>query len=83
VAQWKLSGSVKKVFDKEVRGYVYTLEGGASTTTTRMQLPKSDKASCESIVYHVTCVMATTCSVPAPAMLRTATDGSRYGKINH
>lgn len=46
-AQWKLTGSVRKVFDKEVRGYVYTLEGGTSTTTTRMKLPKSDKGSCE------------------------------------
>lgn len=46
-SQWKLTGSVKKEFDKLVRGYVYTMEGGASTTTTRMQLPKSDKSSCK------------------------------------
>lgn len=46
-AQWKLTGSVKKEFDKLVRGYVYALEGGASTTTTRMQLPKADKSSCK------------------------------------
>lgn len=44
---WKLTGSVKKEFDKEVRSYVYALEGGASTTTTRMNLPKSDKGSRE------------------------------------
>lgn len=50
-AQWKLTGSVRKEFDKVVRGYVYTLEGGASTTTTRMKLPKSDKASCEYEVF--------------------------------
>lgn len=46
-AQWKLTGSVKKEFDKLVRCYVYALEGGASTTTTHMKLPKSDKSSCK------------------------------------
>ena len=46
-AHWKLNGSVKKEFDKVVRGYVYSLEGGASTTTTKMTLPKSDKTPCE------------------------------------
>ena len=45
-SHWKLTGSVKKVFDKTVRCYVYALEGGVSTTTTKMQLPKSDKNSC-------------------------------------
>ena len=51
--QWKLMGSVKKEFDKSVRGYVYALEGGASTTTTRMTLPKSDKSSCKYVVCSV------------------------------
>lgn len=46
-AQWKLTGSVRKEFDKSIRGYAYVLEGGVSTTTTRMQLPKSDKSLCE------------------------------------
>lgn len=46
-AQWKLTGSVKKEFDKSLRGYVYALDGGTSTTTTRMQLPKSDKNTCK------------------------------------
>lgn len=45
--QWKLTGSVKKEYDKSVRGNVYSLDGGTSTTTTRMQLPKLDKNSCE------------------------------------
>jgi len=42
VAQWKLSGPVKREYDRQVRGYVYVMEGGSSTT--RMQLPKSEKA---------------------------------------
>ena len=47
VQHWRLTGSVKKYFDKDIRGYVYVLEGGSSTTTTRMTLPKSEKSSCE------------------------------------
>lgn len=47
VQHWKLTGSVKKDFDKSVRSYVYVLDGGTSTTTTRMTLPKSDKSSCK------------------------------------
>lgn len=47
VAQWKLNGSVKKEFDKTLKGYVYKMEGGSSTTSTRMQLPKTDKILCE------------------------------------
>jgi len=46
VQHWRLTGSVKKDFDKTLRGYVYVLEGGTSTTTTRMTLPKSDKTAC-------------------------------------
>ncbi|KAL7891640.1 hypothetical protein AOLI_G00011160 [Acnodon oligacanthus] len=44
VAKWKLSGgqpSISKVFDKEVKGFVYSLEG--SSQTHRMQLPKDGK----------------------------------------
>ncbi|XP_062852694.1 uncharacterized protein C3orf67 homolog isoform X2 [Trichomycterus rosablanca] len=43
VAKWKLSGqpSISKVFDKEVKGFVYILEG--SSQTHRMQLPKDGK----------------------------------------
>ncbi|KAK3103082.1 hypothetical protein FSP39_016320 [Pinctada imbricata] len=37
-ASWKLNGSVKKVYDKEVKGNVCSLEG--SSATTKMQLPK-------------------------------------------
>ncbi|XP_072539250.1 protein CFAP20DC [Salminus brasiliensis] len=44
VAKWKLSGgqpSISKVLDKEVKGFVYSLEG--SSQTHRMQLPKDGK----------------------------------------
>ncbi len=45
MARWKVSGTVKREYSKEVRGYVCVMEGGSSTT--RIQLPKTDKASCE------------------------------------
>ncbi|XP_041047550.1 uncharacterized protein C3orf67 homolog [Carcharodon carcharias] len=43
VAKWKLYGSpaVQKVFDKEVKSYVYILEG--SGQRNKMQLPKDSK----------------------------------------
>ncbi|XP_048054862.1 uncharacterized protein C3orf67 homolog isoform X2 [Megalobrama amblycephala] len=44
VAKWKLYGrkpSITKVFDKEVKGFVYSLEG--SSQTHKMQLPKDSK----------------------------------------
>ncbi|XP_067907719.1 uncharacterized protein C3orf67 homolog isoform X6 [Heterodontus francisci] len=43
VAKWKLCGSpaVQKVFDKEVKSYVYILEG--SSQRNKMQLPKDSK----------------------------------------
>uniref|UniRef100_A0A3B1JSP1 CFAP20 domain containing n=1 Tax=Astyanax mexicanus TaxID=7994 RepID=A0A3B1JSP1_ASTMX len=44
VAKWKVSGglsSISKVLDKEVKGFVYSLEG--SSQTHRMQLPKDGK----------------------------------------
>ncbi|XP_026766932.3 uncharacterized protein C3orf67 homolog isoform X2 [Pangasianodon hypophthalmus] len=43
VAKWKLSGqpSISKMFDKEMKGFVYSLEG--SSQTHRMQLPKDGK----------------------------------------
>ncbi|XP_072136597.1 protein CFAP20DC isoform X9 [Mobula birostris] len=45
VARWKLCGSpaVQKVFDKEVKSYVYILEG--SCQRNKMQLPKDNKQS--------------------------------------
>ncbi|XP_072438528.1 protein CFAP20DC isoform X2 [Chiloscyllium punctatum] len=45
VAKWKLCGSpaVQKVFDKEVKSYVYILEG--SSQRNKMQLPKDSKQS--------------------------------------
>ncbi|XP_053492660.1 uncharacterized protein C3orf67 homolog isoform X4 [Ictalurus furcatus] len=43
VANWKLSGqpSISKMFDKEMKGFVYSLKG--SSQTHRMQLPKDGK----------------------------------------
>ncbi|KAI7808014.1 uncharacterized protein C3orf67 homolog [Triplophysa rosa] len=44
VAKWKLFGrkpSITKVFDKEVKGFVYSLDG--SSQTHKMQLPKDGK----------------------------------------
>ncbi|XP_051985695.1 protein CFAP20DC-like [Xyrauchen texanus] len=44
VAKWKLYGrkpSITKVFDKELKGFVYSLEG--SGQTHKMQLPKDGK----------------------------------------
>ncbi|XP_051754181.1 uncharacterized protein C3orf67 homolog [Ctenopharyngodon idella] len=46
VAKWKLYGrkpSITKVFDKEVKGFVYSLEG--SSQTHKMQLPKDSKVA--------------------------------------
>ncbi|XP_078595057.1 uncharacterized protein LOC144872608 [Branchiostoma floridae x Branchiostoma japonicum] len=46
VSKWKLTGgtsSIQKVFDKDVKSYVYTLEGGS--TTTKMHIPKDSKQS--------------------------------------
>ncbi|KAJ8301141.1 hypothetical protein KUTeg_020128 [Tegillarca granosa] len=37
-ANWKISGGIKRMYDKEVKSYVYSLEG--TPATTRMQLPK-------------------------------------------
>lgn len=44
VAQWRLSGSVSRRYDKTVRGYIHQMEG--DSTSTKMQLPGSDKTSC-------------------------------------
>ena len=46
VAKWKLLGPVKREYDRHVKGYVYSMEGGSSTTT-RMQLPRNEKAQCK------------------------------------
>ncbi|XP_062522796.1 protein CFAP20DC-like [Corticium candelabrum] len=43
-SEWKLSGtasSIRREYDKEVKGYVYVLEGGP--TLTKMSLPKDEK----------------------------------------
>ncbi|KAF6018199.1 C3orf67 [Bugula neritina] len=44
-SQWKLQGSagIRKKFEKEVKGYVYTLEGAVATT--KMVIPKDIKHS--------------------------------------
>jgi len=46
LSHWKLTGSVSRDYLKDMRGYVVVMEGGSSTTNTRMQLPKADKTSC-------------------------------------
>ncbi|KAJ7999884.1 hypothetical protein DPEC_G00199040 [Dallia pectoralis] len=46
VAKWKLSGgqsAINKEFDKEVKGFVYSLNG--SSQTIKMQMPKDGKMS--------------------------------------
>lgn len=46
VAKWRLSGSqsaFKKIFDKDVKSYVYVLEG--ESITTKMSIPKDEKQS--------------------------------------
>ena len=46
VAKWRLTGSASmknKVYDKDVKSFVYILEG--ETTTTKMSLPKDEKQS--------------------------------------
>ncbi|TRY65044.1 hypothetical protein DNTS_018547 [Danionella cerebrum] len=46
VAKWKLFGrnpSITKMFDKEVKGFVYSLEGNSQTH--KMQLPKDSKTT--------------------------------------
>ena len=46
MAKWRLSGSASaknKVYDKDVKSFVYILEG--ETTTTKMSLPKDEKQS--------------------------------------
>jgi hypothetical protein len=40
--KWKVSGAVRKVYDKQVRGFILSCEGGPAI---RMQLPKDDRRS--------------------------------------
>ncbi|KAK3579069.1 hypothetical protein CHS0354_029929 [Potamilus streckersoni] len=40
---WKVTGNVKKVYDRDVKSYVYALEG--SPATNKMQLPKDSRQS--------------------------------------
>ncbi|XP_014778712.1 protein CFAP20DC isoform X1 [Octopus bimaculoides] len=44
-ANWKLVGGsgIRKIYEKEVKGYIYNLEG--STSTTKMILPKDSRQS--------------------------------------
>ncbi|GCC21907.1 hypothetical protein chiPu_0000290 [Chiloscyllium punctatum] len=60
VAKWKLCGSpaVQKVFDKEVKSYVYILEG--SSQRNKMQLPKDSKQSRKLLnnLFKVTCLLS-------------------------
>ena len=56
-SQWRLVGSVKRVYNKSLHGYVYVLEGGSSTSASRMQLPKNDRTMCE--CHNIECIVAT------------------------
>lgn len=47
LSRWKLTGSVNRVYHKDVRGYVVTMEGGSSTISTQMKLPKTEKLLCK------------------------------------
>ncbi|XP_076448494.1 protein CFAP20DC-like [Babylonia areolata] len=38
---WKIGAGVKKIYEKEVKGYIYVLEGTPSTT--KMTIPKDNK----------------------------------------
>ena len=80
----KLTGSVKKEFDKLVRGYVYALEGGSSTTTTRIQLPKTEKSSCEltegTMEFELVVFL---CSVSVTTMLCVPTPPPSCCKTSH
>ena len=40
LADWKVTGRPKKVYDKACKGYVFVLEGAS---TTRLQLPKDER----------------------------------------
>ena len=75
-AQWKLTGSVKKEFDKEVRGNVYALEGGTSTTTTKMTLPKLDKSSCNYCLFICLCSCLPSHSESSATLLRLSIKGA-------
>ncbi|XP_041350052.1 protein CFAP20DC-like isoform X2 [Gigantopelta aegis] len=49
-AGWKMpSSGCKKVYDKEVKGYIYVLEG--TSATTKIHLPKDSRTSC-TLVQH-------------------------------
>lgn len=36
--KWKVQGSIPKVFESTIKGYIFTLDG-----QSKMQLPKDDK----------------------------------------
>ena len=46
-SQCRLVGSVKRLYDKDLHGYVYTLEGGFSSTASRLQMPKDERSTCK------------------------------------
>ncbi|KAH9489325.1 hypothetical protein Btru_057597 [Bulinus truncatus] len=49
---WKVSNSgIKKIFDKEVKGYILTLEGASATT--KVQSPKDQKQSLTLIQRYI------------------------------
>ncbi|KAK0064303.1 protein CFAP20DC [Biomphalaria pfeifferi] len=52
LSNWKVSNSgIKKIYDKEVKGYILTLEGASATT--KVQTPKDQKLSLTLIQRYI------------------------------
>ena len=63
-SEWKLSGtasSIRREYDKEVKGYVYVLEGGP--TLTKMSLPKDEKQCCKCLSVYLSVCLSVRLSV--------------------
>lgn len=76
LSRWKLTGSVSREYLKDIRGYVVAMEGGSSTTKTRMQLPKTDRASRMSHIIRSPCLSCWSCSGFGAAVPGVPTDGA-------
>lgn len=55
-SQCRLTGAVKRLYDKQLHSYVYELEGGVSSTQSRIQIPKDDKNTCKRNAVNIICV---------------------------
>lgn len=45
---WKVGSGIKREYEKDVKGFLYCLEG--STTTTKLQLPKGKRLSLVNVI---------------------------------